>query len=165
MSILNVNKISAVGGGSTIIWSGEKNFSAWIRNRVADVWKLRLTASDWILWELFYIEKYTGIYADVCDYNIYVNGGANILGAKNRTEHMYKELNFLRMVFIFAMQNGLNKSFTLEDLTEWCDNTNEFKYPRDCYLSSSSDLIKLGSIKKKGTHTALRSILKDYLYS
>jgi len=71
----------------------------------------------------------------------------------------------LRMVFIFAMQNGLNKSFTLEDLTEWCDNTNEFKYPRDCYLSSSNDLIKLGSIKKKGTHTALRSILKDYLYS
>lgn len=154
-----------VRGGSTINWSGEKNFSAWIRNRVADVWKLRLTATDWILWELFYIERDTGKYADVCDYNIYVNGGANILGAKNRTEHMYKELNFLRMVFIFAMQNGLNKSFTLEDLTEWCDNTNEFKYPRDCYLSSSSDLIKLGSIKKKGTHTALRSILKDYLYS
>ena len=154
-----------VRGGSTINWSGDKNFSAWIRNRAADVWKLRLTAVDWILWELFYIERDTGKYADVCDYNIYVNGGANILGAKNRNEHMYKELNFLRLVFIYAMQNGLNKSFTLEDLNEWCDNTNEFKYPRDCYLSSSSDLIKLGSVKKKGTHTALRSILKDYIYS
>ena len=154
-----------VRGGSTINWSGDKNFSAWIRNRAADVWKLRLTAIDWILWELFYIERDTGKYADVCDYNIYVNGGANILGAKNRNEHMYKELNFLRLVFIYAMQNGLNKSFTLEDLNEWCDNTNEFKYPRDCYLSSASDLIKLGSIKKKGPHTALRSILKDYIYS
>ena len=154
-----------VRGGSTIKWQGEKNFSSWIRDRAADVWKLRLTAVDWILWELFYIERDTGKYADVCDYNIYVNGGANILGAKDRKEHMYKELNFLRLVFIYAMQNGLKKSFTLEDLNEWCDNTNEFKYPRDCYLSSSSDLIKLGSVKKKGTHTALRSILKDYIYS
>lgn len=154
-----------VRNGSTINWQGEKNFSSWIRNRAADVWKLRLTAIDWILWELFYIERDTGKYADVCDYNIYVNGGANILGAKNRNEHMYKELNFLRLVFIYAMQNGLNKSFTLEDLNEWCDNTNEFKYPRDCYLSSASDLIKFGSIKKTGTHTALRVILKDYLYA
>ena len=152
--------------GSTIIWQGEKNFSAWIRNRAADVWKLRLTAIDWILWELFYIERDTGKNADVCDYNIYVNGGVNILGAsKQREEHKYKHLNFLRLVFIYAMQNGLKKSFRLEDLSEWCDNTNEFKYPRDCYLSSSSDLIKLGSIKKKGTHTALRVILKDYFYS
>jgi len=77
---------------------------------------------------------------------------------------MYKELNFLRLVFIYAMQNGLNKSFTLENLNQWCDNTDEFKYPRDCYLSSSSDLIKFGSIKKTGTHTALRSVLKNYLY-
>lgn len=154
-----------VRGGSTIKWQGEKNFSSWIRDRAADVWKLRLTAVDWILWELFYIERDTGKYADVCDYNIYVNGGANILGAKDRKEHMYKELNFLRLVFIYAMQNGLKKSFTLEDLNEWCDNTNEFKYPRDCYLSCASDLIKLGSVKKKGTHTALRSILKDYIYS
>lgn len=154
-----------VRNGSTINWQGEKNFSSWIRNRAADVWKLRLTAIDWILWELFYIERDTGKYADVCDYNIYVNGGANILGSKNRSEHIYKELNFLRLVFIYAMQNGLKKSFTLEDLNEWCDNTNEFKYPRDCYLSSSSDLIKLGSVKKTGTHTALRSILKDYIYS
>lgn len=154
-----------VRGGSTINWSGDKNFSTWIRNRAADVWKLRLTAIDWILWELFYIERDTGKYADVCDYNIYVSGGANILGAKDRKEQMYKELNFLRLVFIYAMQNGLNKSFTLEDLNEWCDNTNEFKYPRDCYLSSANDLIKLGSIKKKGPHTALRVILKDYFYS
>jgi len=154
-----------VRNGSTINWQGEKNFSSWIRNRAADVWKLRLTAVDWILWELFYIEKDSGKYADVCDYNIYVNGGANILGAKNRNEHMYKELNFLRLVFIYAMQNGLNKSFTLEDLNQWCDNTKEFKYPRDCYLSSTTDLIKFGSIKKTGTHTALRSVLKDYIYS
>lgn len=154
-----------VRGGSTINWSGDKNFSAWIRNRVADVWKLRLTAIDWILWELFYIERDSGKYADVCDYNIYVNGGANILGSKNRNEHMYKELNFLRLVFIYAMQNGLNKSFTLEDLNDWCDNTNEFEYPRSCYLSSTSDLIKLGSIKKTGTHPALREVLKNYLYA
>lgn len=154
-----------VRGGSTINWSGDKNFSAWIRNRAADVWKLRLTAIDWILWELFYIERDTGKYADVCDYNIYVNGGANILGAKNRNEHMYKELNFLRLVFIYAMQNGLNKSFTLEDLNEWCDNTSEFKYPRNCYLSSSSDLIKLGSMKKKGPHNSLRAVLKEYIYA
>ena len=154
-----------VYNGSTINWQGEKSFSSWIRNRAADVWKLRLTAIDWILWELFYIERDTGKYADVCDYNIYVNGGANILGAKDRKEHMYKELNFLRLVFIYAMQNGLKKSFTLEDLNEWCDNTNEFKYPRNCYLSSASDLIKLGSIKKKGPHTSLRVILKDYIYS
>jgi len=154
-----------VRGGSTIKWQGEKNFSSWIRDRVADVWKLRLTAVDWILWELFYIERDTGNNKDVCDYNIYVNGGANILGAKDRKEHMYKELNFLRLVFIYAMQNGLKKSFTLEDLNEWCDNTNEFKYPRDCYLSNANDLIKLGSVKKKGTHTALRVILKDYIYS
>ena len=154
-----------VRGGSTINWSGEKIFASWIRNRAADVWKLRLTAIDWILWELFYIERDTGKYADVCDHNIYVNGGANILGAKNRNEHMYKELNFLRLVFIYAMQNGLTKSFTLEDLNKWCDNTDEFKYPRNCYLSSASDLIKLGSIKKTGSHIALRSILKDYIYS
>lgn len=154
-----------VRNGSTINWQGEKNFSSWIRNRVADVWKLRLTAIDWILWELFYIERDTGKYADVCDYNIYVNGGANILGSKNRNEHMYKELNFLRLVFIYAMQNGLKKSFTLEDLNEWCDNTDEFNYPRNCYLSCANDLIKLGSIKKTGPHTALRSILKDYIYS
>ena len=78
---------------------------------------------------------------------------------------MYKELNFLRLVFIYAMQNGLNKSFTLEDLIEWCDNTDEFKYPRDCYISSSDQLIKWGSIKKKGTQTALRAVLKEYIYS
>ena len=156
-----------VRGGSTIKWQGKKNFSSWIRDRAADVWKLRFTAIDWILWELFYIERDTGKNADVCDYNIYVNGGANILGSKDRKEHMYKELNFLRLVFIYAMQNGLNKSFTLEELNEWCDNTDEFKYPRDCYISSSSDseLIKWGSIKKKGTHTALRAVLKEYIYS
>ena len=78
---------------------------------------------------------------------------------------MYKELNFLRLVFIYAMQNGLKKSFTLEDLNVWCDNTDEFNYPRNCYLSCANDLIKLGSIKKTGPHTALRSILKDYIYS
>lgn len=154
-----------VRGGSTINWSGEKNFSAWIRNRVADVWKLKLTAIDWILWELFYIERDSGKNVDVCDHSIYVNGGANILGAKNRNEHMYKELNFLRLVFIHAMQNGFKKPFTLEQLNHWCDNTDEFEYPRDCYLSSTFDLIKLGSLKKKGTHPALRSVLKNYFYS
>lgn len=156
------NKVS---GESKINWQGEKNFSEWIRNRAADVWKLRLTPIDWILWELFYIERDSGKYSDVCDYNIYVNGGANILGAKNRKEHMYKELNFLRLVFIYAMQNGCKKSFTLEDLTNWCDETTEFNYPRDCYLTSAADLIKLGSVRKKGTHTALRIILKDYIYA
>ena len=154
-----------VRNGSTINWQGEKSFYSWIRNRVADVWKLRLTSIDWFLWELFCIERDTDKYADVCDYNIYVNGGTNILGTKNRNEHMYKELNFLRLVFIYAMQNGLNKSFTLEDLIEWCDNTDEFKYPRDCYISSSDQLIKWGSIKKKGTQTALRAVLKEYIYS
>ena len=154
-----------VRNGSTINWQGEKSFYSWIRNRAADVWKLRLTSIDWFLWELFCIERDTDKYADVCDYNIYVNGGTNILGTKNRNEHMYKELNFLRLVFIYAMQNGLNKSFTLEDLIEWCDNTDEFKYPRDCYISSSDQLIKWGSIKKKGTQTALRAVLKEYIYS
>lgn len=154
-----------VKGGSKINWQGQQNFSEWIRNRAADVWKLRLTPIDWFLWELFYIERDSGKYSDVCDYNIYVNGGANILGAKNRNEHMYKELNFLRLVFIYAMKNGLKKSFTLEDLTKWCDDTTEFNYPRNCYLTSAADLIKLGSVKKKGTHTALRTILKDYIYA
>ena len=82
----------------------DKDFSKYIRSNHADVFKMKLTVVDWILWELFAIDSSdSSAYYQVNDKVLYVKGGSDILGGKDRTVHMYKELNFLRMVFIYGM--------------------------------------------------------------
>ena len=74
---------------------------------------------------------------------------------------MYKELNFLRMVFIYGMINGVDKAFNIQTLFEWV--TDNLGINLDNF-STHSDFEKLGNVKKKGRPVAPRITLKKYIY-
>ena len=140
----------------------DKDFSKYIRSNHADVFKMRLTAVDWFTWELFAVDSSeSSAYYQVNDKVLYVKGGSDILGGKDRTMHMYKELNFLRMVFIYGMINGINKAFTIQTLFEWV--TDNLGINLDNF-STYTDFEKLGNVKKKGRPVAPRITLKKHIY-
>ena len=140
----------------------DKDFSKYIRSNHADVFKMKLTAVDWVLWELFAIDSSdSSAYYQVNDKVLYIKGGSDILGGKDRTVHMYKELNFLRMVFIYGMINGVDKAFNIQTLFEWV--TDNLGINLDNF-STHSDFEKLGNVKKKGRPVAPRITLKKYIY-
>ena len=140
----------------------DKDFSKYIRSNYADVFKMKLTAVDWFTWELFSIDSSeSNAYYQVNDKVLYVKGGSDILGGKDRTMHMYKELNFLRMVFIYGMMNSIDKAFNIQTLFEWV--TDNLGINLDNF-STHSDFEKLGNVKKKGRPVAPRITLKKYIY-
>jgi hypothetical protein len=140
----------------------DKDFSKYIRSNYADVFKMKLTAVDWFTWELFSIDSSeSSAYYQVNDKVLYIKGGSDILGGKDRTLHMYKELNFLRMVFIYGMINGVDKAFNIQTLFEWV--TDNLGINLDNF-STHSDFEKLGNVKKKGRPVAPRITLKKYIY-
>ena len=149
-------------GHSKINWKGKKVFSEWIRHPQANVFSLEFNAVDWILWELFSLKCDVG--DTIQELNIYVKGGGETAG-DDRMQHQYKELNFLRLIFIYAMSHGVDKRFSVADLMDWADSTSLFNYPRDCYVTKNTDFIKLGSVKNRGRIPTLRSVLKQFFYS
>ena len=76
--------------------------------------------------------------------------------------HMYKLLNFLRLVFIYGTQKGFNTPVDLTSLFNWA--TDDFKIPLD-YITDEGLLEKLGSTSRKGRPVAIRTPLKTYIYS
>ena len=149
-------------GHSKINWKGKKVFSEWIRHPQANVFALEFNAIDWFLWELFSLKCDVG--DTIQELNIYVKGGGETAG-DDRLQHQYKELNFLRLVFIYAMSNGVDKRFSVADLMDWADETKLFDFPRDCYVTTGTDFIKLGSVRSRGKIPTLRSVLKQFFYS
>ena len=149
-------------GGSRIEWKGKKSFSEWIRHPQADLFQLELKPYDWLTWELFSLKAEVG--SRIREMDIYVKGGGETAG-DDRLQHQYKELNFLRLVFIYAMTEGEENRLKVSQLIEWADNTDLFTFPRDCYVTKGSDLIKLGSVRGRGNIPTLRSVLKQFFYS
>ena len=149
-------------GGSRIEWKGKKSFSEWIRHSQADLFQLELKPYDWLVWELFSLKGEVG--SRIREMDIYVKGGGETAG-DDRLQHSYKELNFLRLVFIYAMTKGDEERFKVSELIDWADNTSLFNLPRDCYVTKGSDLINLGSVNNRGKVPTLRSVLKNFFYS
>ena len=152
-------------GDSLIDWGGDKDIYKWVRHGEASVFKLQFKPIDWINWELFSLTNNAG--DSIKEHQIYVKGGSDILSGDQRTENMYKELNFLRLVFLHAMHEGIDKRISIEDLIDWASDFdfNGNKFPKDCYTTQVSHLIQLGSIRTKGRCLALRQVLKNYIYS
>ena len=113
-------KLYKGGRGSSRVISQLKDFSSWIRHKNASVFKLKMTPIEWVIWELFSIDSSSshGV-RDVRENSIYVKGGSDILGGKDRSMHMYKLLNFLRLVFIYGTQKGFNTAVDLTGLFNW----------------------------------------------
>ena len=156
-------KLYKGGRGSSRVISQIKDFSSWIRHKNASVFKLKMTAIEWVVWELFSIDSSSthGV-RDVRENSIYVKGGSDILGGKDRSMHMYKLLNFLRLVFIYGTQKGFNTPVDLTGLFNWA--TDDLHIHLD-YITDEGLLEKLGSTSKKGRPTAPRIPLKKYIYS
>ena len=156
-------KLYKGGRGSSRVISQLKDFSSWIRHKNASVFKLKMTAIEWVVWELFSIDSSSthGV-RDVRENSIYVKGGSDILGGKDRSMHMYKLLNFLRLVFIYGTQKGFN---TPVDLTGLFNCATDDLHIHLDYITDEGLLEKLGSTSKKGRPTAPRIPLKKYIYS
>ena len=159
-------KLYKGGRGSSRIISQIKDFSSWIRNpKIASVFKLKITPIEWIIWELFSIDSRSTYSASrVCENLIYVKGGSDILGGKDRSMHMYKLLNFLRLVFIYGTQKGFNTAVDLKSLFNWATDFDKLKITLD-YINDEGLLEKLGDTSKRGRPIAPRIKLKTYIYS
>ena len=158
-------KLYKGGRGSSRVISQLKDFSSWIRHKNATVFKLKMTPVEWVIWELFSIDsRSTHGVRDVRENLIYVKGGSDILGGKDRSMHMYKLLNFLRLVFIYGTQKGFDTSVDLTGLFNWATDFDKLKITLD-YITDESLLEKLGSTSKKGRPMPPRVKLKEYIYS
>ena len=63
------------------------------------------------------------------------------------------------------MSNGVDERFSIAQLMDWADETKLFDFPRDCYVTTGTDFIKLGSVRSRGKIPTLRSVLKQFFYS
>ena len=79
--------------------------------------QLYFTAEDWILWELFSISR--DEMRDAQDHRLYGHGGSDILGGKDRTDSAHQELNFLRIILLYAISINFSRRFSAIEAFEW----------------------------------------------
>jgi len=103
--------------GGSIIDTTLKGFEKYICSPKSSWTQLNFTTEDWILWELFSIDR--DILRDAQDHRIYGHGGSDILGGKDRLNAAYQSLNFLRIMLMFGASISFSRRYTAIDAFEW----------------------------------------------
>ena len=88
--------------------------------------QLYFTAEDWILWELFSISR--DEMRDAQDHRLYGHGGSDILGGKDRTDSAHQELNFLRIILLYAISINFSRRFSAIEAFEWAEKEISSKF-------------------------------------
>jgi len=139
--------------GSSTIDTKLSSFSKFVCSPKSSWAQLYFTAEDWILWELFSINR--DIMRDVQDHRLYGHGGSDILGGKDRTDSAHQELNFLRVILLYAISINFSRRFSAIEAFEWAaDNIS----PK-CAAIDQVDRLDILSDKK------VKLALKSYIYS
>jgi hypothetical protein len=115
--------------------------------------QLYFTAEDWILWELFSISR--DDMRDAQDYRLYGHGGSDILGGKDRTDSAHQELNFLRVILLYAISINFSRRFGAIEAFEWAAGN----ISPVCAAINQVDRLDILSDKK------VKLSLKSYIYS
>jgi len=110
--------------GSSMIDTKLKDFDKFICSPKSRWSQLYFTTEDWILWELFSIDR--DMVRDAQDHLVYGHGGCDILGGKDRTESAYQSLNFLRIMLLFGASIDFSRRYSAIEAFEWAiDNVSK----------------------------------------
>lgn len=109
--------IKKIPRGGSMIDTTLKGFDKYICSPKSSWTQLNFTTEDWILWELFSIDR--DILRDAQDHRIYGHGGSDILGGKDRIDCAYQSLNFLRIMFMFGASISFHRRYSAIDAFEW----------------------------------------------
>jgi hypothetical protein len=103
--------------GSSMIDTKIKDFDKFICSPKSSWTQLYFTIEDWILWELFSVDR--DMVRDAQDHRIYGHGGYDILGGSDRTDSAYQSLNFLRIMILFGASIDFTRRYSAIDAFEW----------------------------------------------
>jgi hypothetical protein len=115
--------------------------------------QLYFTAEDWILWELFSVNR--DDVRDVQDHRLYGHGGSDILGGKDRADSAHQALNYLRIMLLFGISINFSRRFSAIEAFEWAAENIAAK----CAAIDQIDRLDILSDKK------VKLALKSYIYS
>jgi hypothetical protein len=115
--------------------------------------QLYFTAEDWILWELFSVNR--DDVRDVQDHRLYGHGGSDILGGKDRADSAHQALNYLRIMLLFGISINFSRRFSAIEAFEWAAENIAAK----CAAIDQIDRLDILSDKK------VKMALKSYIYS
>jgi len=139
--------------GSSTIDTKLSSFSKFVCSPKSSWAQLYFTAEDWILWELFSISR--DDMRDAQDYRLYGHGGSDILGGKDRTDSAHQELNFLRVILLYAISINFSRRFGAIEAFEWAAGN----ISPVCAAINQVDRLDILSDKK------VKLALKSYIYS
>lgn len=103
--------------GSSKIDTKLNSFRKFICSPKSSWMQLCFTTEDWILWELFSVDRDN--VRDVQDHRLYGHGGCDILGGKDRKDSAHQALNFLRIMLLFGISINFSRRFSATDAFEW----------------------------------------------
>ena len=88
------------------------------------------------------------------DQRLYGHGGKDILGGKNRKDSSYQSLNFLRILYLYALTLKPSRRFTAIEAFEWAEEKICTKFA----AVDQVDRLDILSDKK------VKSSLQEYIY-
>ena len=142
--------------GESMIDTTQKSFTDFIISKDSSCGssykQLNFTIEDWVLWELFAIDR--DDCREIRDHDLYGHGGNQVVGGTDRKNAMYQSLNFLRILYLYAASIKFQKRFTAEQAFEWASENINVK----CTGGSDPDSAKMLSDKK------VREALKVKIY-
>ena len=92
---------------------------------------------------------------DAQDHRLYGHGGSDILGGKDRTDSAHQELNFLRIILLYAISINFSRRFSAIEAFEWAADNICTK----CAAINQVDRLDILSDKK------VKLALKFHIYS
>ena len=138
--------------GESMIETSQKSFIDFIKSDRSSWTQLHFTIEDWVLWELFAIDR--DDYRDIKDHNLYGHGGNQVVGGTDRKNAAYQALNFLRILYLYAASIDFKKRFTAVQAFEWAA---QHVSPK-CSAITSPEYLNILSDKK------VREALKVKIY-
>lgn len=138
--------------GASKIETSLKSFDKFVCSTTSSWTQLHFTIEDWILWELFPITR--EILQNAQDQRLYGHGGKDILGGKNRKDSSYQSLNFLRILYLYALTLKPSRRFTAQEAFEWASDN----ICKKCAAIDQVDRLDILSDKK------VKCSLKEYIY-
>ena len=138
--------------GASKIETSLRTFDKFVCSTTSSWTQLYFTIEDWILWELFPVTR--EILQNAQDQRLYGHGGKDILGGKNRKDSSYQSLNFLRILYLYALTLKPSRRFTAQEAFEWASDT----LCKKCAAIDQVDRLDILSDKK------VKSSLMEYIY-
>lgn len=139
--------------GSSTIDTKLKDFDKFVRSPKSSWTQLYFTIEDWILWELFSVDR--DMVRDAQDHRLYGHGGYDILGGSDRTDSAYQSLNFLRVMLLFGASIDFSRRYSAIDAFEWATENISPK------CSAIDQVDRLDILSDKNVKSALNNKIYD----